>query len=148
MIHKMTHCLLMIFAVIFTVHTADAFEIGDTVKAVGKTGKVYEAKIASVALSKSLLLIREDGTQFKVPVSGIKAIHNIENKLYKAANGTFMKVVKIVTKDGTTLMGGVNVSATVAIEHGNGIVTNLMLPDMHRFHSIETDNRIAVSSIQ
>lgn len=148
MIHKKTHCLIMIFAVAMAVQTADAFDIGDNIKAVGKSGKVYEAKIASVALSKSVLLIKSDGTQFKVPVSGIRSIQNIEGEFFTAANGTPMKVVKIVTTDGKTITGGVNVSAAVSVEHGNGSVTNLMIPDIHRFTSIESSDTIAVSSLK
>lgn len=148
MIHKTTHCLIFIFAVAMAVQTADAFDIGDNIKAVGRSGKVYEAKIASVALSKSILLIKSDGTQFKVPVSEIRSVRNIDGESFTASNGTPMKVVKIVTTDGKTITGGVNVSAAVAVEYDNGSVTNLMIPDMHRFTSIESDNTIAVSSLK
>ncbi|WP_303851575.1 hypothetical protein [Seleniivibrio woodruffii] len=148
MIHKKTHCLIMIFAVAMAVQTADAFDVGDNIKAVGKSGKVYEAKIASVALNKSVLLIKSDGAQFKVPVSDIRSIQNVEGEFFTAANGTPMKVVKIVTRDGKTITGGVNVSAAIAVEHKEGNVTNLMIPDMHRFTSIESNNTIAVSSLK
>ncbi len=148
MIHKKTHCLTLIFAVALAAQTANAFDIGENIKAVGRSGKVYEAKIASVALNKSILLIKKDGTQFKVPVSEIKSVSNIDGESFTAANGTPMKVVKIVTTDGKTITAGVNVSAAVAVEHDNGSVTNLMIPDMHRFTSIESDNTIAVSSLK
>jgi hypothetical protein len=130
------------------VQTAEAFDIGDNIKAVGKSGMVYEAKIASVALSKSVLLIKSDGTPFTVPVSEISSVSNVDGKSFTATNGTPMKVVKIVTKDGKTITGGVNVSAAIAVEHVSGVVTNLMIPDMHRFTSIESDDTIAVSSLK
>jgi hypothetical protein len=135
----------MIIALVLAAQTAQAFDVGENIKAVCKTGKVYEGKIASVALSKCVILVGNDGTQFKMPVVSIKSIQNIEGEHIKAANGTLMKVVKIITTEGKTVTAGVNVSAAVAIEHGDGIVTNLMIPDMHRFSSIESNNTIAVS---
>jgi len=148
MIHNLTQTFLILLIVTFLNPAAHAFDVGSKIKAVCKaTGKVYEGKVVNVANAKNILLINKEGAHFRMPVEQIRSVEAVPGEQYTAANGTKMNVVKIVTKDGQTVYGGVNVSAVIAFESAGGESANLMIPDMHRFRSIEVDETAAVSKI-
>ncbi|WP_277656888.1 hypothetical protein [Seleniivibrio woodruffii] len=148
MIHNLTQTFLILLIVTFLNPIAHAFEVGSKIKAVCKsTGRVYEGKVVNVADAKNILLINKEGAHFRMPVEQIRSVTSVKGEQYTAANGTKMNVVKIVTKDGQTVYGGVNVSAVIAFESVSGESANLMIPDMHRFRSIEIEDSSAVSKL-
>jgi hypothetical protein len=142
-----TSLILMVIAAITT--NVSALEIGTKIKAVGKSGKSYEGKIAGMAKNKTILFISKEGCRFQMPLDKIRSLDNVEGEFYSTENGTKVKVVKITTKDGQTVYGGIAVSAAVAFESDSGSISNLMLPDVHRFSTIQISQEpMAVSSLR
>lgn len=149
MINLFLSTLLALSVIAAATPYASAFEMGMKVKAVGKSGKDYEGRIAGMANNKTILFITKEGCRFQMPLAKVRSVENIEGEYFTAENGTKLKVVKITTRDGQTVLGGVAVSAALAVENTGGSITNLMIPDVHRFSSIKIEEEpMAVSSLK
>lgn len=149
MINVLLSTSLVLFFITAVIPYAYAFDMGMKVKAVGKSGKDYEGRIAGMAKNKTILFISKEGCRFQMPLAKVRSVENIEGEYFTAENGTKLKVVKITTRDGQTVLGGIAVSAALAVENTSGSVTNLMIPDVHRFSSIHIQEEpMAVSSLK